>query len=110
MTRPGIEPATSRSPGGHSTITPRRWSSKYDELGYNNWVSFVRYTLFSYGFGNTWLLQDVGDSNRFITILKQRLRDVFAQEWSASMSNSTTLQLYATYKSLLQPEHHPFNM
>ena len=55
-----------------------------DERGKNCWATSVRNILFSLGFGYVWLQQGVGCDSAFISVFKQRLTDIYQQEWSAS--------------------------
>ena len=75
-----------------------------DEDGKTNWVSYVRQMLFSYGFSFVWISQDFGNERLFLFTFKQRLLDVFQQNWQHQISSSHFLNHYASIKSLLQPE------
>ena len=69
-----------------------------------SWAKSVRDVLQSLGFYDVWLFQTVGDVDMFICILKQRLHDVYVQNWFSEISNSTranTYVLFADFK--LQP-------
>ncbi len=46
-----------------------------------NWASLVKNILAELGFYHVWLSQGVGDVTQFLTILKQRLKDTFVQNW-----------------------------
>lgn len=59
-----------------------------------NWASLIRHLLMSLGFYEVWLQQGVGDTNRFIAVLKQRLTDTFIQNWRSRLDNSTRAHLY----------------
>ena len=53
----------------------------FDEHTNRNWVTYVREILYKYGFGYTWLMQDVGNKHIFLSAFKQRVDDCFQQEW-----------------------------
>ena len=59
-----------------------------------NWASSVKHLLSKYGFMNVWLSQGVENSNRFLQHFKQRVRDIFIQEWHARLENSTRARFY----------------
>ena len=65
-----------------------------DERGKNNWVSNVRTKLFTYGFGNVWLSQGVGDSKSFIRCFRERLIDSRWQDWNKHVQTSDRFDLY----------------
>ena len=77
-----------------------------DAVGRNNWVSKVREFLFSYGFGFVWISQEIGNTNQFITLFKQRLKDCFLQTWQSDINNSTRCDFYRNIKTLLNVERY----
>ena len=58
-----------------------------------NWASSVKQLLSKYGFMNVWLSQGVENSNS-LQIFKQRVRDIFIQEWHKRFENSTRARFY----------------
>ena len=54
-----------------------------------NWVSQIRDMLFHLGFGEVWYNQGVGDADSFIYLFKQRINDIFSQNWRSSLEDST---------------------
>ena len=54
-----------------------------------NWVSLVRHLLISLGFYQVWLNQGVGNINIFILVFKQRLTDIFIQNWQERLESSS---------------------
>ena len=54
-----------------------------------NWVSLLRDLLCSLGFYEVWLFQGVGQKQTFFTIVKQRLRDTFIQNWRMRLNESS---------------------
>ena len=75
-----------------------------DEAGRENWVSKVRVLLYTYGFGYTWVAQDVGDIGLFISQFKIRLRDCMTQKWHSDITDSSRCDTYKEFKSLLDVE------
>ena len=54
-----------------------------------NWASCVKDLLCQLGFRIVWETQGVGNIEQFLGTFKQRVRDVFAQEWHTRLENST---------------------
>ena len=70
----------------------------------NNWVSHVKRLLSTLGFYDVWLAQSVGNIKQFISLFKQRVKDVFIQNWESELSASTRATFYNTFLSFeLQP-------
>ena len=65
-----------------------------DRQNIQNWASLVRNTLANLGFFEVWLAQSVGDMNKFLLILKQRLADNFLQNWSERLEASSSASFY----------------
>ena len=63
----------------------------------SNWASFVKYLLESLGFNDVWYSQGVGNVNLFLTIFKQRLKDVFIQNWNSRILGSTRARTYSLF-------------
>lgn len=59
-----------------------------------NWALSVKQLLSSLGFMEVWLAQGVGSTERFISIFKCRIKDIFMQEWYARLANSTRARFY----------------
>ena len=76
----------------------------FDEAGRQNWVSKIRNLLFTYGFGQVWIAQGVGDNGMFISEFKQRLTDCMTQRWHADITESFQCDTYKQFKSLLNVE------
>ena len=45
-------------------------------------------------FFNVWVSQGVENPNSFLQIFKQKIRDVFEQDWHARLENSTRARFY----------------
>ena len=69
-----------------------------DSNGTRCWVTQVRELLCSVGFQYVWLNQSVRNENEFISALKQRLTDMFIQEWNVSIRDRERYSLYRQLK------------
>ena len=63
-----------------------------------NWAESVKSCLFRLGFGYAWLHGGVGDEKRFLTQLKQRLKDCYIQDWDAKNTCSDRYLWYSSFK------------
>ena len=86
-----------------------------DKKGKQCWASRVRYMLCSAGFGHVWQSQGVGDVKMFTAVFKQRMLDMFMQEWSGTIESRDRYAFYRSFKSIFEPEmflkslpKHPF--
>lgn len=61
-----------------------------------NWVSKVKVLLSQLGFYEAWLNQGVGNTKLFLLLVKQRLRDNFAQNLNATIHESSRSLFYRT--------------
>ena len=50
--------------------------------------------LFHLGFGEVWYNQGVGDADSFISLFKQRINDIFSQNWRSSLEDPTRARTY----------------
>ena len=77
-----------------------------DRNGKDCWASRVRELLCETGVNCVWLQQGVGDVMQFLTLLKQRLVDMFIQEWSGAIRDKDILLYdnYQTVKAIFQKE------
>ena len=76
----------------------------YDQLGYDNWVSQIRTTSYSNGFGYIWERQEVINARHFLNEFQQRLKDQYLHTWFGSKSLSSELCLYSDFKTLYTHE------
>lgn len=60
-----------------------------------NWASLLRNLLMSLGFHEVWLQQGVGNTNIFLSLVKQRLTDTFIQGWQERLTNSSRAKFYS---------------
>ena len=70
-----------------------------DADGKRCWVTGIRETLGRAGFHQVWLNQGIDDVKTFIRQFKQRLVDMYMQEWSASIRDSERYILYRSLQS-----------
>ena len=57
----------------------------------NNWVSYVCFTLYRYGFGFVWENQGVCNMKRFLCEFRQRLIDCCLQDWYSAVASKDRL-------------------
>ena len=62
-----------------------------------NWVSLVKDMLYTNGFGHVWLNQGVGNEEAFLMIFKQRIVDIYKQNWRNELNNSRKAITYRTF-------------
>ena len=55
----------------------------YDNIGHINWVTNIRKSLNSNGFGYVWASQSVDNTKIFLQLYTQRLTDQYRQTWVA---------------------------
>ena len=62
-----------------------------------NWASSVKNLLSRVGFLHVREAQGVGNENAFFNIFKQKINDIFTQDWHSRLENSTRAICYLTY-------------
>ena len=60
----------------------------------NNWISYVCFTLYRYGFGFVWENQGVCNTKRFFCEFRQQLIDCCLQDWYSAMASKDRLAGY----------------
>ena len=70
-----------------------------DEQGKSNWVTKIRTTLFSFGFGYVWQNKGVQEVSLFIRYFRQRLIDNRWQDWKSRTDASDRFNLYRQFKT-----------
>ena len=63
------------------------------------WVSELKDMFNSLGLGYIWNLQKVQNENEFLKLFKQRLVDIYKQDWTSELSNSSDGRLYKFLKT-----------
>ena len=69
-----------------------------DENGKQFWATEVRELLCKTGFYFVWLQQGVGDVKSFLYVFKQRLLDMFTQEWTSYIRDKERYEMYRSLK------------
>jgi len=54
--------------------------------------------LFQYGFGEVWLQQESIDKKTFLNIFKQRIKDIYLQEWTSNTNETSDFRLFKKIK------------
>ena len=67
----------------------------------NNWVTRVRNLLNNTGFSIVWQNQGVGNEIAFLTLLRQRLQDIFIQDWHSRLDLFSRASLYRNLSNIL---------
>ena len=87
-------------------------NSLYDSLlaecsrGMNNWASSVKKLLDNYGFSYVWNNPFSVNLKTFHLLFKERVIDVFKQDWFNKISNSGSLTLYKNFKQSFEIKHY----
>jgi len=74
--------------------------------GKRNWASSVKNILCSNGFGDVWEQPSLALSKSFIPLFKQRLVDMYTQDWNGSVQTSSVLSLYSYCKDTFAYEQY----
>ena len=82
---------------------------RLDRNGKDCWVSKIREILCETGFNFVWLQQGVGDKNSFLRSFKQRLVDMFIQEWSGAVRDKDRYEIYRSFKTIFEKEKYILN-
>ena len=56
------------------------------------------------GFYFVWLQQGVGDVKSFLYVFKQRLLDMFTQEWTSDIRDKERYEMYRSFKVMFGAE------
>ena len=59
------------------------------ENGKTNWVSSLKSLLYSSGLGEAWVTQSVSSDIAFMSLFRQRIFDIYKQNWCASLGTTT---------------------
>ena len=76
-----------------------------DENGEKCWAMEVREPLCKTSFYFIWL-QSVGDVESFLYVFKQRLLDMFTQEWTADIRDKKRYEKYRSFKFMFEAENY----
>ena len=75
-----------------------------DRNGKECWATKIREILCETGFNIVWLQQGVGDVKAFLRVFKQRLVDMFTQEWFGTIRDRERYENYRSFKSIFEKE------
>ena len=70
------------------------------------WASLVRDTLNNCGLGNFWHSQNVGSEKIFLSLFKQRIYDIYLQNWISEVKSTSSGRLYQHIKTSFY--HEPY--
>ena len=70
------------------------------------WVSQVKDMFNSMGLGFIWNRQKVSNETQFLKIFRQRLEDMYKQEWHAQVSRTTDGRIYKSIKDTFEFENY----
>ena len=74
--------------------------------GKDNWTTKIKNVLCENGFGVVWMNGGVENENYVLSEIKERLTDIFLQNWNSKMTNNEHWQLYHSFKSFVTPEYY----
>ena len=63
-----------------------------------NWISKVRDIIQSTGFNDVWLFPESVNIHAFVPVLRNRLRDIYVNNWRVNLEASTALDIYREIK------------
>ena len=67
-----------------------------------NWASNVKNLLEQTGFSDLWVFPNSLNPNRFLPLLKIRLKDIYIAEWQEGVRSRTSLMLYREIKNVFE--------
>ena len=68
--------------------------SRLDNMASQNWAREIKQLLCSVGFGDVWYSQGVANPVGFINAFRVRIRDIYKQNWNASLQNSPRARFF----------------
>ena len=74
------------------------------KTGKQCWSTEVWELLCKTGFYFVWLQQGIGDVKSFLYVFKQRLLDMFTQEWTADIRDKERYEMYRSFKVMFGAE------
>jgi hypothetical protein len=84
--------------GEKSFLVNTCYQHSLENINAPGWTGSLRELLLSCGLGEAWYNQGVGDVYKFIVVLKERLIDMYKQEWHDRLSNSSKARFYLAIK------------
>ena len=92
---------------------PKQCYQMLHNLAENNkkcWATDIRDILCTTGFQFAWTNQGVGNKRTFLSAFKQRLIDIFIQEWSSTIQERDRYSFYKTFKDNFGQEKYLLNI
>ena len=71
-----------------------------DGIGFTNWCSRIRSVLKRTGLDQFRKSQNIGDTNKFMLLLKESIVRIFTQQWIKDIESSSKLRTYALVKKI----------
>ena len=68
------------------------------DVGKTTWASHIRDMLFEHGFGFAWIADTVCNSEYFLSIFTQRIKDISLQNWRRRINESPKADHYKYFK------------
>eukprot|EP00745_Piridium_sociabile_P024691 TRINITY_DN39152_c0_g3_i6.p1 TRINITY_DN39152_c0_g3~~TRINITY_DN39152_c0_g3_i6.p1 ORF type:complete len:696 (-),score=54.33 TRINITY_DN39152_c0_g3_i6:199-2037(-) len=81
-----------------------------DRVGKNCWATKVRDILCETGFNIVWLQHGVGNVKEFLIIFKQRIVDMFIQDWNGTIREHDRFDIYRSFKTIFEKEKYVYDM
>ena len=63
----------------------------------NNWAKCNKNLLDNTSFSEVWNSQGIGNIQLFLSSFKQRIRDIFVENWDSQISNSARASTYSLF-------------
>ena len=79
-------------------------SLSFSNPNVTTWATLVRDLLRECGMGDVWLNQYVSDEGIFKTVFRQRLYDMYSQNWCSDISITSSYRLYKHLKNIFEFE------
>ena len=64
-----------------------------------SWVKLLYDLLGELGFMEAWIQQNVGNEHAFLSLVKQRLKDTFVQNWNSRLNDSSRARFYRNFNT-----------
>ena len=69
------------------------------DAGKTTWASHIKNLLFEHDFGYAWIADSVGNTNSFLNIFSQRIKDILLQTWRQSINDSPKADYYKYFRA-----------
>ena len=85
-----------------STLLDQQFAEIHINPTVNYWTNRVKKFLENTGFNEIWLFTELIIPEKFLPLFETRLRDIYISNWRASFSQSSSMQLYANFKTIYE--------